>query len=341
MKYTTPAQAANLSEKNSQSGQFLNLNQISIPNASGNINSVPLMFNSPAFAATAGPDSILNNNMKIATKLIANFFSPVRALASKPVFNIINNEVLNNSNELFLIVPQNKVYSSTNTTFSGLAESKNQKKSFIPLATDLLSKNKELSANNLKVVINLFYYITNKNQALSDTTVNSLGSVLAKLFGYPVELRLVRLHYPYLNSHILAQYVAINTKKYNFTRIQRAIFGALLLPRPKSIASEHLLRLNEGNGTTSLLTTRSLPSHITGIMIRISGRLVTQRSIPRQTVQTAHIGTFSHSKGAASNLGKNIKNVIESASLTCKNKKGAFTVKVWISQLPSLVNNIN
>ena len=58
--------------------------------------------------------------------------------------------------------------------------------------------------------------------------------------------------------------------------------------------------------------------------IRVSGRLLTQRSVPRQTVQTAQIGSFS---------GQD--NVIDFGSYTTKNKKGAFTVKVWISQLPT------
>jgi len=66
-----------------------------------------------------------------------------------------------------------------------------------------------------KMVINVFYFIAAKEQALHNSTVNSLGEVLSKLYKRPVELRLVRLHYPYLNSFILAQYIAMNTRKYN------------------------------------------------------------------------------------------------------------------------------
>src|ERR1700712_5268806 len=166
-------------------------------------------------------------------------------------------------------------------------------------------------SNSGKVIVNISYYIANKEQALSDNTVNSLGQVLSKLFKRPVELRLVRLHYPYLNSYILAQYIAINSNRYNFTRIQRAIFNAL---RPVKASS-----LADSTGSDQLV-----PAFITGMKIRVSGRLVTQRSVPRQTVQTAQIGSFS---------GQH--NVIDFASYTTKNKKGAFTVKVWISQLPT------
>ena|ERR1700712_1660094 len=201
------------------------------------------------------------NEQRVATKLIANFFSvplatDVQALASKPVFSVSGD----------------------------------------------------------KVVINVFYYLAS-DKALNNSSINSLGEVLGKVFKQPVELRFVRLHYPYLNSYILAQYIAINTAKYNFTRIQRAIFGALQFP---------VLKGSNLDGP--------LPSYITGMKIRISGRLTTQRSVPRQTVQTAQIGSFSSSHIPSGSQGDK-SGIIESASFSTKNQKGAFTVKVWISQV--------
>lgn len=209
-------------------------------------------------APLASFDKANVNSQRVATKLIANFFSKplatdVQALASKPVFSVSGD----------------------------------------------------------KVVINVFYYLADK-KALNNGSINSLGQVLSKLFKQPVELRFVRLHYPYLDSYILAQYIAINTSKYNFTRIQRAIFGALQFP---------VLKASELEDTT-------LPSYITGMKIRISGRLTTQRSVPRQTVQTAQVGSFS-----SSHIPSNKSGIISSASFSTKNQKGAFTVKVWISQV--------
>lgn len=179
----------------------------------------------------------------------------------------------------------------------------------VPLATDVqaLASKPVFSVSGDKVVINAFYYLAS-DKALNNNSINSLGEVLGKVFKQAVELRFVRLHYPYLNSYILAQYIAINTAKYNFTRIQRAIFGALQFPVIKG---------------SNLSSDGALPSYITGMKIRISGRLTTQRSVPRQTVQTAQIGSFSSSE----------KGIIESASFSTKNQKGAFTVKVWISQV--------
>jgi ribosomal protein S3 len=65
-----------------------------------------------------------------------------------------------------------------------------------------------------------------------------------------------------------------------------------------------------------------LPSHILGLKIRVSGRLASERSRPRFTVQTAETGTFS----------KNNLSLVQVRSSTAKNKKNRYTVKVWLNQ---------
>lgn len=202
-----------------------------------------------SFDKGAGNANMLNAT-RSAIKLITHFFSPINALASKPVFTV--------------------------TTDS--------------------------------VIVHVFYYIPVKGQTVNNNTVNNLGETLSKLFGKSVELRLVKLHYPYLNSYILAQYIALNTQDYTLVQIVRRIFGSM----------------SPIKGTSDISTALStdMPSNIVGIKVRVSGRLATERSRPRQTVQTAQIGSFA--KGNMS--------LVDNASFTSKNKKGAFTVKVWISQ---------
>lgn len=210
----------------------------------GNVSSTAYNFNN---GSSTGSVAMLNAQ-RSAIKLIQHFFSPIKALASKPVFTVTAS----------------------------------------------------------KVIINLFYFIP-KGAALNNNTINNLGNVLSKLFGRPVELRLTKLHYPYLDSYILAQYIALNTLNSTFVTIQDILFDKASIVKTtesaKVLASE-------------------LPSQIVGIKIRVSGRLVTERSKPRQTVQTAQIGSFA----------KDNKALVDAASFSTKNKKGAFTVKVWISQ---------
>lgn len=204
----------------------------------------------------------LLNSTRTASKLIAHFFSPINALASKPVYTVTTNSV----------------------------------------------------------IIHVFYYIPLSGQGLNNNTVNNLGEALSKLFSSTnpasfseknakkaVELRLVKLHYPYLNSYILAQYIASNVQNYKLAKILRRLFS-YVAPVKNTLSPEALSSM--------------LPSHIVGLKVRVSGRLTTERSRPRQTVQTAEIGSFSKS-----NLS-----LVDTDSFTTSNKKGAFTVKVWISQ---------
>jgi hypothetical protein len=154
------------------------------------------------------------------------------------------------------------------------------------------------------VVIHVFYYVPS-NGALNNNTVNNLGDVLSSIFGRPVELRLVKLHYPYMDSYILAQYIAMNTLDYTLTQIVERLFGVIGPVKD-----------------TDTMTDSNLPSHIVGIKVRVSGRLMTERSQPRKTVQSVQVGSFS----------KDNMSLVDMASYSTKNKKGAFTVKVWISQ---------
>jgi ribosomal protein S3 len=157
------------------------------------------------------------------------------------------------------------------------------------------------------VIIHVFYYVPVKGHVINNNTINNLGQVLSNVFGKQVELRLVKHRYPYLNSYILAQWIANTTQSKKLVQIVRRLFS--------SVAP-----VKDTDNIETL--TNALPSHIVGIKVRVSGRLMTERSRPRQTVQTAQIGSFS--KGNLS--------LVDFASFTTKNKKGAFTVKVWISQ---------
>lgn len=64
-----------------------------------------------------------------------------------------------------------------------------------------------------------------------------------------------------------------------------------------------------------------IASVLTGIKVRIAGRLARQRVVPKRTVKTTYKGAVSKS---------NI-NLVESATYTGKNKKGAFSIRVWLS----------
>lgn len=159
-----------------------------------------------------------------------------------------------------------------------------------------------------KVIVQLFYYAP--AESISNASITALGNALTRCWNRTVELRLIRLNHSALDSSIFAQYLTANAGKYSFNRILDMLKGSL----PTVVS--------EGSVDESSVVPAS---HITGVKIKLSGRLTTQRSSPRQTVQAGRIG--SSAKG---HLG-----TVDYSQHTAKNKLGAFTMKVWISQQSS------
>ena len=156
-----------------------------------------------------------------------------------------------------------------------------------------------------KVIVQLFYYAP--TETITSASIAALGDALTRCWGRTVELRLIRLNHSALDSSIFAQYLTANGGKYSFNRILDMLKGSL----PTVVS--------DGSVDDSSV---SPASHITGVKIKLSGRLTTQRSSPRQTVQAGRLG--SSAKGQYG--------LVDYSQHTAKNKLGAFTMKVWISQ---------
>lgn len=223
--------------------------------------------------STKGNINTLNREM-LRTKIIDHYFSPIKALSSKPNYIVTRDKVIIN---VFYYIPRRKK---------------------LKLKKFKLNKNK---LNTISAGKN------SKIKGLNRNTVNNLGDLLSKLFDRQVELQFVKLNYPYLNRTILAKYIRHNTNKYKFRKIK----GYLFRKRP-------IVKNVESNEAYSM----DLPSHIVGMKIKISGRLKKERVRPRKTVSMTKIGGFNGEKDL----------LIEYGSHTSKNKHGAYTVKVWISQ---------
>lgn len=163
------------------------------------------------------------------------------------------------------------------------------------------------TVNSDKVIVQLFYYTSFGADNISNDSVIALGDALTRCWGRTVELRLIRLNHSALDSSIFAQYLTANGAKHSFNRILEMLKGSL----PTMVS--------EGSTDSASMVGSS---HITGVKVKLSGRLTTQRSSPRQTVQAGRLG--SSAKGPLS--------TVDYSQHTAKNKLGAFTMKVWISQ---------
>jgi Mitochondrial ribosomal protein (VAR1) len=136
-----------------------------------------------------------------------------------------------------------------------------------------------------------------------------LCAVLNKLFKRSVELNLIRLHYPYSDSQILVNVLGLLIDKIKFRLIKRKLFSKTIVKHTST-------------ATSSVISAKSkfinVPSYLSGLSIKIGGRLMTHKLIPKKTVKFFQ-------KGA---LAKGKVNFLDVGQLTKKNKRGAFTIKV-------------
>ena len=169
-----------------------------------------------------------------------------------------------------------------------------------------------------KMIVQIFYY--NPNNTISNTSINTLGNALTRCWNGNIELRLVQLNHAILDSTIFGHYLSSNSHKYSFSRLFDMLKANLPLSRDtilkESFDEESSFHLTNTHGE------KDLTSSITGVKIKLSGRLTTQHAGPRQTINANRLG--SSAKGFYGN--------VDFDQFISKNKLGAFTMKVWISQ---------
>jgi hypothetical protein len=129
-------------------------------------------------------------------------------------------------------------------------------------------------------------------------------NVLSKAFNKNIELNLIRLHYPYKNSNILANLLALLVNKIKLRRITRKLFKYAVIKNLKNIVFD-----NKAN---------YIPAYLTGMTIKIGGRLMKYKVIPRKTTQKVQKGSSSFGK----------VNFTDFARYTSKNRRGAFSITV-------------
>jgi len=261
------------------------------------------------------------------TLLLTAYFNKFFCLISKPVFTITPNKV---KIHLFYYKPE--------------LESEEYKDLFweiknpgtVPETSKYISKGGFVRTKGLKVSKRTL--ISNLNSwrghllFLPNFRLKYLAVLLSKVLKTNVELELVRLKYPYHDSNILAQLIGMNGKTLTYGNIKSLLFSNATVHTKQTLSVKKAgAEEAEAENTTAtvvadLNTTKEIASHLVGLKIRISGRLARQRVVPKRTVKTAYKGTVSTSKG----------NLVDSSTFTSKNRKGAFSVRVWLSHSPSI-----
>ena len=277
------------------------------------------------------------------------FFKSINSLISKPTF-VITPDKITISLFYYLSIPSPKVFNLYNSkilmnatatrTQSLLIKNNiknNNKKKTINFGaqpfdpeTFTIEKSRALKIlirkhNNLKNKLNLFnnYNLTK----LYPLRFKKICDYFSLFFNKPVEFELIRLHHSYNDAHILVTLLALIVKRKN---IRRAIANLYSLNAVKNLKDPNLFGGNRAGTATlsskinsySLEPQYNIPAFLSGLNIKIAGRLMRESIIPRRTTKIFEKG--------ASATGK--VNFLEVAKLTKKNRKGAFTITVLSGQ---------
>ena len=135
---------------------------------------------------------------------------------------------------------------------------------------------------------------------------------LETLFNKAIELDLTRLKYPYHDSQILSQVIGHSSQSRfaKFFRMMKTLDYTASITRP-------------GSFITNNSKLKRLPSVLSGIKVKLAGRLLRGGVVPRYTEKNFQTGSFARSKFGFKNTSR----------ITLKNKRGAYSFTVTISHL--------
>lgn len=231
------------------------------------------------------------NTNKISSSiydLLEASFNAMRCLISKPVF-IITPEKITIQLFYFLLVANKNNLKIIRKKFSYRRKRKIYKK------------------NRLKEAKKLNLYSLNE---VFPEQLELLCGRLNKIFNKPVELNLTRLHYPYEDTNILVNLIGIIINKVHLTRIFDNLFNGSII---KNLTK---LKANKYNDISII------PAFLTGLNIKVAGRIMTQGIKPRKTINLKRNGVTASGK----------INYLNFSRLTNKNKRGSYSITISAGQ---------
>ena len=163
------------------------------------------------------------------------------------------------------------------------------------------------------VIINLFFLVINNKIAnknfleLNKNKLQGLSSKLSKIFKKPINLELTQLYSVSNNSNILVNILG------KLGLLRRNSFSRIV-DKFLKYQSKKIFFRNNNNKISKFSTI------LTGVNIKLGGRLIRGKIVPRRTVKKIQYGSLARSKS----------NYVTTARLTQKNKRGSFSFTVSI-----------
>ena len=157
----------------------------------------------------------------------------------------------------------------------------------------------------------------------------SLAEILSGFFKKPVELIFIRVYRVFDDSQILADSMGILSfkKKMRFRRITNIALSDIKFIRKPAIIKNKALIANAANFPVSAKVNKFDDkmdySYLRGLSVKLGGRLMSQKVIPRKSVENKIRGSLSRAKADYVSTGR----------FTGKSKRGAFSISVKLGYI--------
>jgi len=162
------------------------------------------------------------------------------------------------------------------------------------------------------MTVHLPYYARTSTAVLTTDFMTALHSELSTAYQLPVNLVFVRLSSPYLDATILAEYLSRELQGQTFNRVMSSLVS-VAGPVDNSVS---ITSFEDSQGLR-------LPASLVGLQVHLAGRLSKEASRPRMTKQSMTLGSLTTDQS----------HTISLSSFTTQNKKGSYTIKVWMAHL--------
>ena len=280
-------------------------------------------------------DMIINTN-KSELKLINKNQFNLNISNSENYNNELTKSILNESNSILINEQQyiklispfnyklakitNHIYTFTNKSYKQINKNLYNlyticKSAFLNMSS-IISK-PIISINPNLIKITLFYYWKPLKNKYYNSNLNSkflifhynklekLVNLLSKLFKKSVELELIRIYSPQNESNILANLIGILSNFIKFRYIHMKLFK---ISKTK----------NHNKGFNSRFSNNKIPSLLSGIYLKLAGRVLTQKiqRIVKPTV--VQKGSLARTKAKLINVNRFVN----------KNKRGTFSITI-------------
>lgn len=193
--------------------------------------------------------------------------------------------------------------------------------SFISMNSVISEPVYQETPNEMIIYINIFLFKsntrnTNKLQTnnlnerfleINQNKLRILCKILSRYFKKPVNLQIVKVHYSYFDSNIFVNLLQKVINKISLRNLMIKFFKKAIIKNPSRLRKNSL---------------SNIPSVLTGIKIRVAGRLLTHRVVPRQTIKNVRRGALARGK----------INLLSTSRITSKNKRGAYSITVSTGQ---------